>query len=96
MTTNHGWESNFKFTLEHRRVFESYFMNLRKKFRNEIDMAFCRLAGIPMNRPTSLNDLSAFEDALEIRIIVVSVRLGNRFLTLTETEHPERPASTST
>ncbi|KAL5019096.1 hypothetical protein ScPMuIL_004818 [Solemya velum] len=53
--------------------------------------AFCRLADVPTNRPASLNDLPAFEDALGVRILVVSARLGNKFLTCAETDHPERP-----
>ena len=34
-----------------------------------------------MDRPASLNDVEAFEEVLEVRVMVVSARLGNKIIT---------------
>ena len=34
-----------------------------------------------MDRPASLNDIEAFEKVLGVRVMVVSARLGNKFIT---------------
>jgi hypothetical protein len=38
-------------------------------------------AGVPLDRPASLNDVEAFEEVLGVRMMVVSARLGNKFIT---------------
>ena len=76
-------KSNLELVLEHRNAPESYNMNLRKKGRKEqknLAVALSELAGVPLNRPASLNDVEAFEEALDIRVMVVSARLGNKFI----------------
>ena len=42
-----------------------------------------------MDRPASLNDVQAFEEVLGVRVMVVSARLGNKFITSPSTD--ERP-----
>ncbi|OOZ58164.1 hypothetical protein BOW44_13235, partial [Solemya velum gill symbiont] len=94
ITATRGSKSNLELILEHRRVPESHYKHLCEKSRKtqkDLAVAFCRLAGVPLDRPSSLGDLPAFEDALGVRILVVSARLGNKFLTCAETDHPERP-----
>ena len=44
-------------------------------------MAISRLAGVPLYRPTSLSDVDVFETVLDVRIMVVRARLGNKFIT---------------
>ena len=78
--------------LENKKVPESYFKHLRSKQRNEPEQlakALSQMAGVPMGRPASLNDIEAFEKVLEVRVMVVSARLGNKFITSPSTV--ERP-----
>ena len=85
-------KSNLELVLEHRKVPESYYKHLRNKKRREqkdLAVAISKLAGVPLDRPASLNDLEAFEEALGIRVMVVSARLGNKFITSPSTD--ERP-----
>ena len=85
-------KSNSELTLEHRKVPESHYKNLRNKKRNEqkdLAVAISRLAGVPLDRPASLNDIEAFEEVLNTRVMVVSARLGNKFITSPSTD--ERP-----
>ena len=42
-----------------------------------------------MDRPASLNDVQAFEEVLGVHVMVVSARLGNKFITSPSTD--ERP-----
>ena len=86
-------KSNLELVLEHRKVPESYYKNLRNKSRREqkdLAVAIPRLAGVPLERSASLNDVEAFEEALNIRVMVVNARLGNKFITSPCTD--ERPS----
>ena len=85
-------KSNSELTLEHRKVPESHYINLRNKKSKEqkdLAVAISRLAGVPLDRPASLNDIEAFEEVLNTRVMVVSARLGNKFITSPSTD--ERP-----
>ena len=82
-------KSQLELVLEHRKVSESYYKNLRHKTRKEqknLAVALSRLAGVPLDRPASLNDVEAFEEALDVRVMVVSARLGNKFITSPSTD----------
>ena len=92
LTRSQKFKTNLELVLEHRKVPESYYMNLRKKARKEqknLAVALSRLAEVPLDRPASLNDVEAFERALDIRVMVVSARLGNKFITSPSTD--QRP-----
>jgi hypothetical protein len=57
---------------------------LRNKQRDEqrqLAVAISQLAGVPLDRPASLNDVEAFEEVLGVRVMVASARLGNKFIT---------------
>ena len=85
-------QSQLELVLEHRKVPESYCKNVRDKKRKEqknLAEALSELAGVPLDRPASLNDVEAFEEALDIRVMVVSARLGNKFTTSPSTD--QRP-----
>ena len=87
-----GSKTNLELILEHCKVPESYYRDLRKHERKEqtaIAKAISRLAGVPLDRPASLSNIPAFEDVLGVRVMVVSARLGNKFITTTSTD--ERP-----
>ena len=84
ITKTRGKKSNLQLVLEHHKVPESYFKKLRAKQRDEqrqLAVAISQLAGVPMDRPASLNDIEAFEEVLGVRVMVVSARLGNKFIT---------------
>ena len=85
-------KSQLELVLKHRKVLESYYMNLRNKARKEqknLAVALSRLAGVPLDQPASLKDVEAFEEDLDIRVMVVSTRLGNKFITSPSTD--QRP-----
>ena len=85
-------KSNLHLILEHQRVPESYYKHLMNKKRDEqqkLVVAISQLAGVSMDRPASLNGVQAFEKVLGVRVIVVSARLGNKFITSPSTD--ERP-----
>ena len=92
ITTIRGKKSNLQLVLEHHKVPESYFKKLRTKQRDEqrqLATTLCQMAGVPMDRPASLNDIEAFEEVLGVRVMVVSTRLGNKFITIPSSD--ERP-----
>ena len=87
-----GSKTNLELILEHRKVSESHYTHLRihgRKEQTDLAKAFSRLAGVPLDRPASLSDIPAFEDVLGVRVMVVSSRLGNKFITTASTD--ERP-----
>ena len=59
------------------------------KQQGQLAEALCQLAGVPTDRPASLNDIEAFEEVLGVRVMEVSARLGNKFITSPSTD--ERP-----
>ena len=92
LTRSQKFKTNLELVLEHRKVPESYYMNLRNKARKEqknLAVALSQLAEVPLDRPASLNDVKAFEEALDIRVMVVSAQLGNKFITSPSTD--QRP-----
>ena len=92
LTQQRGIKSYLELVLKHRKVPESYYKHLINKSKREqkdLAVAICRLAGVPLDRPAILNDVEAFEEALNIRVMVVSARLGNKFITSPSTD--ERP-----
>ena len=84
LTQQRGIKTNLELVPEHQKVPESYNKHLRNKLKREqkdLAVAIGRLAGVPFDRPASLNDAEAFEEALKIRVMVASARLGNKFIT---------------
>ena len=91
--TKKGQEkSNLQHILENQRVPESYYKHLMNKKRDEqqkLAVKISQLAGVPLDRPVSLTDVEAFEEELGVSVMVVSARLGNKFITSPSTD--ERP-----
>ncbi|XP_060579277.1 uncharacterized protein LOC132736198 [Ruditapes philippinarum] len=89
---NRQKKSNLQLILQHRKVPDSYLKKRREKKRDEqrqLAVAISQLAGIALDRPASLNDVMAFEEVLRVRVMVISARLGNKFITSPSTD--ERP-----
>ena len=62
-------KSQLELVLEHRKVPESYYRHVRTKTgkdQKNLAVALSRLAGVPLDRPASLNDVEAFEKVLNI------------------------------
>ena len=81
---NRQGKSNVQLVLENQKVPINYYRDLTRKNlkqQQQLAVASCQLAGIPMERPGSLNDVEAFEQLLGVRVMVVSARLGNKFIT---------------
>ncbi len=65
---NRQKKSNLQLILEHKQVPESYYKHLTIKKRDEqrqLAVAISKLADVPLDRPASLEDLAAFEEASE-------------------------------
>ena len=85
-------KSNLHLILENKKVPNNYYQKLLEKKRDEqrqLAVAISHLANVPLDRPASLGDLEAFEGALGVRVMVVSSRLGNKFIT--SASNDERP-----
>ena len=63
--------------------------NKSRREQKDLAVAICRLADVPLDRRASLNDVEASEEALKIRVMLVSARLGNKFITSPSSD--ERP-----
>ena len=64
-------------------------MNKKKDVQRQLAVAISQLAGVPLDRPASLNDVEAFEKVLGIRVMIINARMGNKFITGPSTD--ERP-----
>jgi len=83
VTQNEPKSSTIYKILKYRNVSHSSYRNIIHKDRNEqrnMATALCELDGVPIDRPLSLNNVEKFENALDINILVVSARLGNKFI----------------
>ncbi|XP_041350680.1 uncharacterized protein LOC121369694 [Gigantopelta aegis] len=69
--------------LQHKKCAQVFYKDVTHKKRREqkkMALKLCELAGVPTDRPCSLNDIPAFENVLGCQILVVSAELGNKFL----------------
>jgi len=76
--------------LRHQMVPKYHYSNMLSKTRHEQETfarTLCRLTGVSTERPASLNDIPAFEDVLDVNILVISAKLGNKFVRITDNTH---------
>ncbi|XP_052814068.1 uncharacterized protein LOC128241135 [Mya arenaria] len=89
---NRGKKSNLELILKNNKVPKSYLSNLLKNKRNEqrqLAVILSRMANVPLDCPASLSNIEAFEEVLGVKIMIISARLGNKFITNPNTgEHP--------
>ena len=71
-------------------LLQQYLENLEKKMQTELAMWLCERAGVPTDRYLGLNDIEPFETLLGVCINVVSSRVGNKFVRVTEAEEKPR------
>ena len=84
ITHERGIQSNLELILKHRKVPKSHYRNILMKpnyQQKELAIAISRLAGVSITRPSTLSDISAFEKVLNIRVMVISAKHGNNFVT---------------
>ena len=92
ITKSRGNKTNLQLVLEHRKVSKTYYKVLtskKLKQQGQLAEALCQMAGVPMDIPASLNDIEAFEEVLRVCVMVVSARLGKKFITSPSSD--ERP-----
>jgi hypothetical protein len=58
--------------------------------QTELAMWLCKRAGVPTDRYLGLNDIEPFETLLDVNINVVSSRVGNKFVRVTEDQEKPR------
>ena len=71
----------------HHKVPTWYYNQLRTKNRKEqktLALRLCTEAGLPIARMCHLNDISAFENVLNVQILVISAACGNKFIRVGE------------
>ena len=78
-----GSKTNLELILEHRKMPEGHYKNLstRMKGANRLSQSLQSISRCPTRQMASLSDIPAFEDVLGVRVMVVSSRLGNKFIT---------------
>ena len=80
--------------IKHHTVPNTYYNNIlkasRKKMQTELAMWLCERAGVPSDRYLGLNDIEPFETLLDVNINVVSSRVGNKFVRVTEDQEKPR------
>ena len=86
------FKCNLDLILEHKKVPPHFYKNLiNKKWKEQekLATALCRMASVPINQALGLDDIHAFEDLLGVRVMIISARLGSKFITRPSTD--QRP-----
>ena len=86
--------TNPEILVRYRQISKNGFHDIKDKNRQEqknLAILLCQTAGVPTDRPGSLNDIQAFEDTLKVRIAVVAASLGNKFIRVPDNEHEDWP-----
>lgn len=80
--------------IKHRVVPQTYYDNIlkisRKKMQKEMAMRLCEKARVSINRYLGLNDIEPFENLLGVSINVLSNRVGNKFVRVTDDREKPR------
>ena len=58
----------------------------KSKVQTEMAKTLCKKAGLPDDRYLGLNDIQAFEKILNVNILALSSKLGNKFIRIA-TDH---------
>ena len=86
--------SAIEILLEERKISKRIYKNLCNKHRNDQKLMatkICQMSGVSTNVAAALTDVAKFENALKVRIAVISARLGNRFIRVPENTYMDRP-----
>ncbi|OOY83861.1 hypothetical protein BOW37_12735, partial [Solemya velum gill symbiont] len=90
----HPGIKNLELSLLYHKFSPSYYKNLMNRKRleqGEMAKELCRRANVSMERQAGLGDLKAFQEVLNVRILVISAKLGNKFITCAETDRSDYP-----
>ncbi|KAL4238327.1 hypothetical protein ACF0H5_003038 [Mactra antiquata] len=86
--------TNPEILIQHYKCSYLGYKNIKNKKRQEqkdVAALLCKKAEVPTNRPGSLNDIPAFEEACKMRIGVVAASLGNKFIRVPDDQHNNWP-----
>lgn len=84
MTANDDSEMNTTMrVIKHRATTKSFFKHVNDRsvprYRKNMALTLCRAAGLPTDKPLSITDIKHFENLLDVNILVISAKLGNKF-----------------
>lgn len=77
--------NTFQKVIKHRMTTKSYYKHVsdsavnNKSYSKAMALTMCTEANLPTDEPLSIRDIACFEDLLDVNILVLSARLGNRF-----------------
>ena len=53
----------------------------KRKAQKKLALALTQIAKVLLDQPASLNDVTAFEEVLGVCVMIISAKLGNKFIT---------------
>ncbi|CAC5421906.1 unnamed protein product [Mytilus coruscus] len=71
--------------IKHYMTTKSYYKHVsdsavnNKSYSKTMALTLCKEANLPIDEPLSIRDVARFEDLLDVNILVLSARLGNKF-----------------
>ena len=73
--------NTFMKVMKHRVTTKSYYKHVSggKSYSKTMELTLCKEANVRTDRPLTIRDITAFEDLLEINILVLSAKLNNKF-----------------
>lgn len=86
--------TNLQIMMKERKISQRLYKNICNLKRPEqrlLAIFLCEKAGVPIDRPGSLKDLPSFEEVLHVRIAVLAVSLGNKFIRVPDNKHEDWP-----
>lgn len=89
-----GVINNIKLILQHRKMPRAYYKLIcdkRWQVQRTLALVLCDLANVASDMPGTLNDIGAFERALNVRICVLCESLGNRIIRAPPNDNLQHP-----
>lgn len=84
LTDNEPKQSILENAIKYRTCPKSYYDRLLDKSKpdraKEMGERLCSLTNVPTDRPLGLNDITPFENLLDVNVNVLSSKLGNKFV----------------
>ena len=73
--------NTFMKVVKHRMTTKSYYKHVSggKSYSKTMALTLCREANLSTNKPLTIRDIGALEEVLDVKILVLSAKLGNKF-----------------
>lgn len=73
--------NTFMKVVKHRMTTKSYYKHVSggKSYSKTMGLTLCREANLSTNKPLTIRDIGALEEVLDVKILVLSAKLGNKF-----------------